>query len=95
MIRALLYAVLSIVAITVIRLVAGLVMKAVADSLRPQGSPPAGQRARRGGAVPTSGELKPCQSCGAYVLASVAKTLQFGSSTAYFCSEDCRKKARP
>jgi len=95
MIRALLYALISIVVITFIRMVAGIVMKGVGDAFKEEASSSGGQPRSSGtGPVPTSGELKACQSCGTYVLTSAAKTLTTGGKTAYFCSDECRKKAQ-
>jgi hypothetical protein len=93
MIRALLYAFLSIVVITFIRMIAGIVMKGVGDAFKQEASSPGRPQSSGSGAAPTSGELKACKTCGTYVLASAAKTLAAGGKTAYFCSEDCRRKA--
>jgi hypothetical protein len=93
MIRALLYAFLSIVVITFIRMIAGIIMKGVGDAFKEEASSSGRPRSTGSGPVPTAGELKACQTCGTYVLASAAKTLAAGGKTAYFCSEDCRSKA--
>lgn len=93
MIRALLYAFLSIVVITFIRMIAGVVMKGVGDAFKEEASSKSTGTRPRSGPGPTSGELKACKTCGTYVLAGAAKTLSAGGATAYFCSEECRKKA--
>lgn len=99
MLRALLYAILSIFAITFIRMVIGLITKSMGDLFREetasqqQPGTGGGGGAKPGPAsIPTAGELKPCRKCGTYVLASAALTVQDKGGTAYFCSKDCREK---
>jgi len=93
MFRVLLYALISIFAITFIRMVVGILTKGFADLLREEsGSGRAGQ-SRPSQQVPTSGELKPCRQCGTYVVAGAAIQASVKGETVYFCSEECRKKA--
>ncbi len=95
MIRAIFYAVIGIFAITFIRMVMGLITKGVGDLFREEASshqPPSPAAAGARQAVPTGGELKPCRTCGTYLLASSAITAQEKGDTVYFCSKACREK---
>jgi hypothetical protein len=90
MFRALIYAIISIFAITFLRMVVGLITKGVGDLFKEEGSSaarPAGRPAPPH--VPTTGEFKPCQACGTYVLTSAAIQVP---GKGYFCSKDCKEK---
>lgn len=92
MIRAILYALISIFAITFVRMVMGIIMKGFGDAVN-ENTPQAGRSSpRSSGKVPTSGELKGCKVCGTYVLASAAKTSVVEGQTFYYCSDDCKSK---
>jgi hypothetical protein len=91
MVRAVLYILVSIFAITFIRMVTGLIMRGFGDLLKSEMGTPAAGPQRKPSGVPTSGELKPCARCGTYVLASTPYTSRAESGLVYFCSEDCRK----
>lgn len=92
MIRAILYALISIFAITFLRFVMQIIMKGFGDAMSEttQGSRPSPNVS---GKVPSSGELKGCKVCGTYVLTSAAKTDNVGGETVYYCSDDCKKKS--
>lgn len=88
MLRALIYALLGIVAITFVRMVVGVIMRGFGDLMKEE----TGQARQKSSGTPASGELKPCGKCGTYVLASAAVKSIEGGVTSYFCSEECRKK---
>ena len=90
MIRAVLYALITIVAITFLRMVMGIISKGFSDlvSSNPSGS---GKSAKQD--VPTTGTLKPCARCGTYVVASQALTVTSQGQTAYYCSQKCKEAA--
>jgi hypothetical protein len=98
MIRAILYALISIVAITFVRMVVGIIMKGMGDLMREESASAAGAGASSssGGTaagkktMPTSGEFKACAQCGTYVLATSALTLAGRDGTRYYCSPTCR-----
>ena len=100
MVRALVYAILSIFAITFLRMVVGVITKGMGDLFKeeqasqqqPPKESPGGASNRPPVNVPTAGELKPCRTCGTYVLTSSALTTQQKGGTAYFCSKECREK---
>lgn len=91
MFRVLLYALISIFAITFIRMVVGILTKGFADLLRDETADQSARKPSR--QVPTSGELKPCRQCGTYVVAATAIQVSVHGETVYFCSEECRGKA--
>ncbi len=97
MIRALLYALISIFAITFVRMVVGIIMKGFSDLMREEtqaqsrpASPPPNPKVA---GVPTAGEFKPCKQCGTYVVASSAIKASLNGETFFFCSQDCREKS--
>src|SRR5262245_25389285 len=90
MFRVIFYAILGIFAITFVRMVMGIIAKGFSDLMREEGS--AGAKApARSATVPTSGELKACQRCGTYIVASEALTRTTGGETSYYCSEKCKE----
>jgi YHS domain-containing protein len=88
--RALLYLVVALLAITFIRSVIGLIMKTMGELMNPssQSSTPPGPPPSQGG------ELKKDPVCGVYVstATSVKKTVK--GTVIHFCSEACRDKYR-
>lgn len=90
MVRAVLYILVSIFAISFIRMVLGIIMKGFGDLLQSEVRPPTRQRPSSQ-EVPTTGELKPCGKCGTYVLTSTKFKGEIDGKPAYFCSEACQK----
>ena len=91
MIRALLYGFISILVITFIRMVMGIIMKEFSGLMKEETAsqqPPSGPNPTRQ-KVPTNGEFKACKACGTYVLASSAVS----SGDAVYCSAECKQKA--
>lgn len=91
MVRAILYAIIGIFAITFIRMVIGIITRGFAD-LMGEETKASRQQASRNPPPPTRGELKACHNCGTYVVASQALTAPDKSGTLYFCSQECRQK---
>lgn len=97
MLRGILYAIISIFAITFIRMVVGIITKGFSDLMKEEtassrtSASSAGQPGQRP-SMPTGGELKACKKCGTYVVASRALTGKAGGETVYFCSEECKQK---
>lgn len=93
MIRAVLYALISIVAITFVRMVVGIITKGFSDMMREE---TAGSRGAASSVndVPKTGTLKACAACGTYVVASQALTATIKGEPAYFCSEKCKTAMR-
>jgi len=95
MLRLIAAVLVSIFAISILRSVIGLIMKAFGDLLgtnlaktqTPSGRPqPTTQQG------PVGGELKKDPVCGTYILAATAVKKSAGGQTHYFCSTDCRDK---
>ena len=89
MIRALAYLIASVLVISVVRSIIGIVMKGFADLFRPTGSSPPGPRAP---SVPAGGELKKDPVCGTFISTATAIQKRVGGEVYYFCSPECRDK---
>ncbi len=91
MVRAFIYILASIFAITFIRMVIGLLTRGVGDLLNAE-LKNAPQKSSSGGPVPTSGELKPCAKCGTYVLATTPfRGVSSAGDPVFFCSQACQR----
>ena len=88
MFRALVYILISLLLLTFIRSVIGLIMKAMSE-LMGTAAAPARPQAKT---APQGGELKRDPVCGTYVPESTAVTLKVRGGTLYFCSAACRDK---
>jgi hypothetical protein len=82
-VRAALYALISIFLLTLIKLFAGIVMRAVNDALQGPGT---------GAARGKGGELKKCSICGTYAPKASAPVLK--GTDAFVCSDACAVKYR-
>ena|SRR5579863_2705026 len=91
MFRAIFYLLLTVVVITVLKSIIGIVLKGVSDAMRPGSSaPPPGARPSQ--QVPLTGELKKDPVCGTYIAAATSVKEKVGGHTFYFCSQECRDK---
>ena len=92
MIRLVVILLASILLITVLRAVVGLILKGFADLVRGGNQRPASGPGQA--QVPLSGELKRDPVCGTFVstTSSVKKTA--GGQVLHFCSVECRDKHR-
>ena len=89
MLRTLVYLLLIIFLITIVRAVAGLIGRAVAQLFQPN----APQHSRSGStATPAGGELRQDPVCGIYVSTETKIRKTVNGKTYYFCSESCRDK---
>lgn len=90
MFRVIFYLLFTVVIITVLRGVIGIIMKGLAGIFGPQ----AGQQVRHGPGdqVPLTGELKKDPACGTYIAAATSIQEKVGGQTFYFCSKQCRDK---
>lgn len=89
MVRALAYLLASILVISVVRSIIGIVLKGFADLFHPPASPQAGPRRS---SVPAGGELKKDPVCGTFISTSTGIQKRAGGETYYFCSNECRDK---
>ncbi|MDX1983881.1 MAG: hypothetical protein SFV51_26640 [Bryobacteraceae bacterium] len=91
MVRAVLYILVSIFAITFIRMVMGIIMRGFGDLLKSEMGTPSPSKPGSAAKAPTSGELKPCAKCGTYILTTTQfKSISDGKPV-YFCSDACQK----
>ncbi len=90
MFRAIFYLLLTVVVISVLKSIIGIVLKGVAQVMKPGSSAPGTQRSS--GQVPLTGELKKDPVCGTYIAAATSIKETMGSQTYHFCSRECRDK---
>lgn len=90
MIRAILYLVISIIIITFIRLVIGMIMRSMREMMNAPATP--GGAAPRPPAPPVSGELKRDPVCGTFVPANSSYRKTLNGQSFSFCSAECRDK---
>ena len=88
MVRAILYVIVAVLAISALRSVIGIVAKALAQftGVRPA--------APRRPVMTTGGELKRDPVCGTFISAATAVQKKVGAEVYYFCSAECREKFR-
>ena len=91
MFRAIFYLLLTVVVITVLKSIIGIVLKGVSEVMRP-GSGPPGAGPRPSNQVPLTGELKKDPVCGTYIAAATSIKEKVGGQTFHFCSQECRDK---
>jgi YHS domain-containing protein len=91
MFRAIFYLLLTVVVITVLKSIVGIVLKGVAEAMKP-GSTTQGTGARPSAQVPLTGELKKDPVCGTYIAAATSIKEKVGGQTFHFCSQECRDK---
>ncbi len=84
--RLILWFLLSIVLISVLRAVLGVVGKFFASFIEPHAP-----QARRP-SVPSGGELKKDPVCGTFISTATALQKKIGGTVYYFCSAECRDK---
>lgn len=86
MMRAIFELILTVLVITLLRSVIGILAKGVFHPSAPAASP--GRRP----SVPAGGELKKDPVCGTFISTSTAIQKKIHGETYYFCSADCRDK---
>jgi len=91
MFRAIFYLLLTVVVISVLKSIIGIVLKGVSEVMRP-GSTNQGAGAGPSQQVPLTGELKKDPVCGTYIAAASAIKEKVGGQTFHFCSQGCRDK---
>jgi YHS domain-containing protein len=91
MFRAIFYLLVTVVVITVMKSIVGIVLKGMAEAMKP-GSTAPGAGARPSNQVPLTGELKKDPVCGTYIAAATSIQEKVGGQTFHFCSPECRDK---
>jgi YHS domain-containing protein len=92
MFRAIFYLLLTVVVITVLKSIIGIVLRGVSEAMKPGSSTPAGAAPRVANQVPLTGELKKDPVCGTYIAAATSIKEKVGGQTFHFCSPECRDK---
>jgi YHS domain-containing protein len=90
MFRVILYLLFTVVIISVLRAVIGIIFKGFSNLVSPTAAPQA--RPSSANTVPLSGELKKDPACGTYISAATSLREKVGGETFYFCSKQCRDK---
>jgi len=88
MVRAILYVIVAVLAISALRSVIGIVAKALAQFTGVRTAAP------RRPVMTTGGELKRDPVCGTFISAATAVQKKVGAEVYYFCSAECREKFR-
>ena len=83
--RFLFYLITTIVLISVIRMVAGVLMKGLGGWFEPA-------RPRPAASAPVGGELKKDPVCGTFVSAAASVKKSVDGAVVHFCSPECRDK---
>jgi YHS domain-containing protein len=91
MFRAIFYLLLTVVVITVLRSIVGIVLKGVAEAMKSGSSAP-GAAPRPSNQVPLTGELKKDPVCGTYISTASSIKEKVGGEIVHFCSQECRDK---
>jgi YHS domain-containing protein len=91
MFRVIFYLLVTVVLITVLKSVVGIVLKGVSEAMKP-GSTNPGAAPPRPNQVPLTGELKKDPVCGTYIAAATSIREKLGGQTFHFCSPECRDK---
>lgn len=82
----------SILLITVLRAIVGMILRGFSDLVR-GGTETAASGPRRPD-VPVTGELKKDPVCGTFVASTTPHQIAAGGQRVYFCSAECREKYR-
>ena len=91
MFRAIFYLLLTVVVITVLKSIIGIVLRGFSEAMKP-GSSGQGAAPRVANQVPLTGELKKDPVCGTYIAAATSIKEKVGGQTFHFCSAECRDK---
>jgi YHS domain-containing protein len=92
MLRFLIILLASILLISILRSIIGIIMKGFAELVKSGGE--STDAAPRRHDVPVSGELKKDPVCGTFVSTATAMKKTVGGEMVYFCSQECRDKYR-
>lgn len=96
MLRVIFELLITVVVITVLKSIIGIVLRGFAEAMKPgstaQRPTAQGPRSSPSGGVPLSGELKKDPVCGTYISAASSIKEKVGGQTLHFCSKECRDK---
>ena len=89
MIRFIVYLILTVLAISLIRSVIGIVLKFLTGGASTGVRGPSGSQP---GNAPVGGTLRRCPVCGTYTSEAIALKRTHSGGTIFYCSSDCEKK---
>jgi YHS domain-containing protein len=93
MFRVISYLLLTVVAISVLKSIVGIVLKGVAQAMKGSSSGPGARSSNQApNQVPLTGELKKDPVCGTYIAAASSIKETVAGQTIHFCSAQCRDK---
>jgi YHS domain-containing protein len=92
MFRAIFYLLITVVVITVLKKIIGIVLGGVAEAMKPGSAPQGTGGPRPAQQVPLTGELKKDPVCGTYISAATSVKEKVAGQTFHFCSQECRDK---
>lgn len=90
MFRVIFYLLLTVVLISVLKSIVGIVLKGVSQAMKPGTGMPGAPRPSN--QVPLTGELKKDPVCGTYIAAASSIKETVAGQTIHFCSAQCRDK---
>jgi len=91
MIRAVLYIFISLLLITFVRMVMGMILRTMKEMMSPAAAPHPGVRDQPP-STPITGELKRDPVCGTFVPVNTSFRKTINGESFCFCSADCRDK---
>ena len=95
MFRVIFELILTVVVLTVLKSIVGIVLRGFSEAMKPGSattSAPRPSNQRPSNQVPLTGELKKDPVCGTYIAAAGAIKEKVGGQTYHFCSQECRDK---
>ena len=92
MLRAVLFIIISLVLVTFLRMVVGLILNTMKGMMNSADVPPGTAGPTRPPTVPLSGELKKDPVCGTFVPVSTSFHKTVKGEAYHFCSAECRDK---
>lgn len=82
---------LTVVVLTVLKSIVGIVLRGFSQAMKP-GSTAPGAGPRSSNQVPLTGELKKDPVCGTYIATATSIKEKVGGQIFHFCSQECRDK---
>jgi YHS domain-containing protein len=92
MFRFLFELLLTVVFLTVLKGIVGIVTRGLGTALKRAPDPPQPGAPRASSQVPLTGELKKDPVCGTYIATATSIKEKVGGQTIHFCSQQCRDK---
>ncbi len=90
MFRVIFYLLLTVVLVSVMKSIIGIVLKGFTEAMKSGSGTPGAPRVSN--QVPLTGELKTDPVCGTYIAAASAIKEKVGGQVVHFCSQECRDK---